>query len=166
MIMHSRMAVVSAVSLLLGLPAGGCTASQASAAAALAEYDPAPDLGRPDWIRASAGFSAWIGGGIGAVVSLAFLPVTYPVSLLMDEPLGYAKNEFRFMPVGMCAAGMHYAIGAPLDVLDFVLRRAWLPEEKNRGYEFTPMPAPKLRDPLTAPMKTEPTKTAPAKTDQ
>ncbi len=129
--------------------------------AALAEYDPAPDLGRPAWIRATAGFGAWIGGGIGAVASLVVLPVTYPVSLLMDEPLGYAKNEFRFMPVGWCAGGMHYALGAPLDLMDYVLRRAWLPEEKPRGYDFTPMPAPKLRDPLAAPARTEPAETEP-----
>jgi len=139
--------------LLLGLSAGGCRASKTGTVAALDEYDPAPDLGRPAWIRTTAGFGAWIGGGVGVVASLAFLPVTYPVSLLADEPLGYAKNEFRFMPVGMCASVMHYGLGAPLDAIDFVLRRAWMAEDKTPGYEFTPMPAPILRDPATQPAK-------------
>lgn len=151
------MSVASAVPVLLfGLSAGGCTASQTTTLAALAEYDPAPDLGRPRWIRAAAGFAAWIGGGIGGVASLVLLPVTYPTSLLMDEPLGYAKGEFIYLPVGICASGLHYAVGAPLDTLDFLLRRVWLPEDKTPGYDFTPMPAPKLRDPATGPARTEP----------
>ncbi len=139
--------------LLLGLSTGGCTANKTSTLAALDEYDPAPDLGRPGWIRATAGFAAWVGGGIGVVASLALLPVTYPVSLLAEEPLGYAKSEFRFMPVGICASLMHYGLGAPLDMMDFVFRRAWVAEDKTPGYEFTPMPAPTLRDPATEPVK-------------
>jgi hypothetical protein len=162
---YSKMWAAAAVPvLLLGLSVGGCTASRTSTVAALDEYDPAPDLGRPAWIRVSAGFSAWIGGGIGAVASLAFLPITYPVSLLADEPLGYAKSEFRFMPVGICASLMHYTVGAPLDAIDFVLRRAWMAEDKTPGYEFTPMPAPRLRDPATEPVtEPDPAKKKPAK---
>ncbi len=154
---YSKMWAAAAVPvLLLGLSVGGCTASKTSTVAALDAYDPAPDLGRPGWIRSTAGFAAWIGGGIGVVASLAFLPITYPTSLLMEEPLGYAKSEFRFMPVGMCASLMHYGLGAPLDAMDFVFRRAWVAEDKTPGYEFTPMPAPILRDPATVPAKEPP----------
>jgi outer membrane biosynthesis protein TonB len=163
---YSKMWAAAAVPvLLLGLSAGGCTASKTSTVALLDEYDPAPDLGRPGWIRTTAGFSAWVGGAVGFVVSLAVLPVTYPVSLLMDEPLGYARNEFRFLPVGMCASGMHYALAAPLDAMDFILRRGWLTPDKTPGYDFTPMPAPTLRDPAMEPVKTEPMKTEPMKTE-
>jgi hypothetical protein len=58
----------------------------------------------------------------------------------------------------MAAATGHYALGAPLDALDFLFRRAWLEEDKTPGYEFTPMPAPKLRDPATEPVKEPPKK--------
>lgn len=153
---YSKMWVAPAVPvLLLGLSMGGCTFARTGPVAALEEYDPAPDLGRPGWIRATAGFGAWFGGGVGIVASLALLPITYPASLLAEEPLGYSRTEFRFMPISMCAAGMHYALGAPLDVMDFLLRRAWLAEDKTPGYDFTPMPPPRLKDPATAPPKEE-----------
>ncbi|MHC4814335.1 MAG: hypothetical protein ACYTGW_21835 [Planctomycetota bacterium] len=143
--------------LLLGLSVGGCTVS------ALDKHDPAPHLGRPGWVRVAAGFGGWIGGGVGALASVALLPVTYPVSLLAEEPLGCSQTEFRFMPVSMAAATGHYVLGAPLDALDFLFRRAWLEEDKTPGYEFTPMPAPKLRDPATEPVQEPPKKEPPKK---
>jgi hypothetical protein len=80
---------------------------------------------------------------------------------LMDEPLGRTKTEYQFMPVGMCASAMHYALGAPLDLLDFLLRRAWTEEDQTPGYDFTPMPDLKLRDPATRPHTPEPKKMEP-----
>lgn len=168
---YSKMWAAAAVPvLLLGVSAGGCSASRTSTVAKLGDYDPAPDLGRPAWIRSTAGFGAWIGGGVGFLASLAILPITYPTSLLMDEPLGRTKTEFRFMPVGMCASAMHYALGSPFDCLDFLLRRAWVEkEDQTPGYDFTPMPDLKLRDPATRPktpktpkkMESEPKKMEP-----
>lgn len=161
---YSKMWAAAAVPvLLLGVSAGGCSTGKAGVVSKLADYDPAPDLGRPGWIRATAGFGAWIGGGVGFVASLALLPITYPTSLLMDEPLGRTKTEYRFMFVGMCASALHYTFGAPLDGMDFILRRAWTEEDQTPGYDFTPMPDLKLRDPATQPMTKEPETKEPEK---
>ncbi len=140
-------ATVAVPALLLGLSAGGCTVP------ALNDYCPAPDLGRPAWVRNTAGFGGWIGGGVGALFSVALLPVTYPASLIWDEPLGYSKSEFRWMPITLCASSLHYTFGAPADMFDWVLRRAWIEEDQTPGYDFTPMPAPKLPDPARQPEK-------------
>ncbi len=140
-------ATLAVPALLLGLSTGGCTVS------ALDEYCPPPDLGRPAWVRNTAGFAGWIGGGIGAVVSVVLLPITYPASRIWDEPMGYSKSEFRWMPITLCASSLHYTFGAPADMFDWMLRRAWIEEEQTPGYDFTPMPAPKLPDPALQPQK-------------
>ena len=139
--------------LLLGLATGGCTVT------ALDEYCPPPDLGRPGWVRASAGFGGWIGGGLGAVGSLALLPITYPVSLLAEEPLGYSRDEFRYMPITMCASAGHYLFGAPPDLFHFIFYRAWVEQDETPGYGFTPMSKRKLPDtPEMGEPKEEPAK--------
>ena len=108
----------------------------------LRDEAPPPELGRPAWVRAPAGFGAWIGAAAGAVVSVATLPITYPISLLADEPLGYSRQEFLFAPVTSFASGGHFLLGAPFDMLDYTFRRAWVDTPTPYDYEFTPMKPP------------------------
>ena len=78
----------------------------------------------------------------GAVLALGTLPITYPITLLADEPLGYSKQEFLFAPVTAAASAGHFVLGAPADVVDFVFRRAWVSAAPEPGYEYTPMRPP------------------------
>lgn len=120
---------------------------------------PPPELGRPGWVRFFAGTGAWVGAIGGGIISIAALPVTYPITWLADEPLGYSKQEFLWMPVTLCASTGHVGLGAPVDTLDFVLRRAWFEDPPAKDYEYTPMKpsmgpgadAPAAADAETAP---------------
>ncbi|MEM7201895.1 MAG: hypothetical protein AAF628_16630 [Planctomycetota bacterium] len=112
---------------------------------------PPPEFGRPAWVRTSARIGAFLGGVGGAVLSVAALPVTYPVSLLADEPLGYAKEEFLFAPMTGTASLGHFLFGAPPDMLHFVFYRAWVEGPRPYDYEYVPMaptpPPPALTPP-------------------
>jgi hypothetical protein len=83
-----------------------------------------------------------LGAGAGAIASIVLLPITWPITWLADEPLGQAEGEFLFLPVSVGAASGHFLVGAPLDGLDFVFRRAWITRERPTGYDYTPAPAP------------------------
>lgn len=112
----------------------------------LQERNPPPEFGRPGWVRASAGAGAWVGGVVGGVVSIALLPVTYPLSLLAEDGLGEAgSEELMFFPAIGGAATGQFLFGAPPDLVDFLFRRAW---ESNppppNTYELIPMQPPSL----------------------
>ncbi|MEZ5963931.1 MAG: hypothetical protein R3F56_08820 [Planctomycetota bacterium] len=109
----------------------------------LERENPPAALGRPGFVRVGARAGAWIGGAVGGVASIVLLPVTYPLSLLAECPLGYSQAEFRWAPASMGAAAGHWAIGAPLDVLHYVFYRAWTGDScEPAAYEFVPMPPP------------------------
>jgi hypothetical protein len=104
----------------------------------LAQHAPPPDLGRPGYVRVAAQTGAIAGGGIGAVASIVLLPVTWPLSLLAAEPLGVSQQELMFAPVSFGAATGHFLLGAPVDGLDFVVRRAWTDEPEPTRFATTP----------------------------
>ena len=124
----------------LFLAFAACTAPQV--ATDLGQESPPPELGRPGWVRFSAATGAWVGAGVGAVASVVLLPITWPISLLADEPLGYSKQEFLFLPVSFASGFGHFFLGAPTDSLDFVFYRAWAGNEQLSDYELTPQAPP------------------------
>lgn len=103
---------------------------------------PPPELGRPGWVRTSARVGAWLGAVPGAAVSVVLLPVTYPISLLAEEPLGYSRTEFLFAPVTLGASIGHFALGAPADALHYLGYRAWVTHPRPAGATITPMSPP------------------------
>ncbi len=109
---------------------------------------PAPELGRPWLVRAVAGTGGWVGASVGALASVVVLPLTYPISLLADEPLGESKTEFILTPIPVGAASGHFLLGAPLDFVHFLFWRAWVDEPEHAGYEFTPMQPPASPEPV------------------
>ena len=68
-----------AVCTSLVLLTSACTVSDA--VDSLSDESPPPVLGRPGWVRFSAGTGAWIGGGVGLVATVALLPITWPLSV-------------------------------------------------------------------------------------
>jgi len=125
---------------LLALLMSACTLPHA--AETLASEAPPPELGRPGWVRESAGAGAWVGGVFGGVAAVVLLPVTYPLSVAAAEPLGYSEQEVLFAPITMFASAGHFLVGAPLDMIDFTVRRAWEDEPAPYDYEHTPAAAP------------------------
>lgn len=103
---------------------------------------PPQELGRPGYVRYTARTGAWLGGLAGAVGSIVTLPITYPITLLADEPLGYSKDEFLYWGVSVGAATGHFVLGAPVDSLDWVARRAWTDTPDYSDYELTPATPP------------------------
>ena len=105
---------------------------------------PPPEVGRPGWVRASAGTGAWIGGIGGGIVSVVLLPITWPLSLVASDGLGDAsRTELMVWPVSGGAAIGHCLLGLPTDTVDFVFRRAWVGEEMPANtYELVPMEPP------------------------
>ena len=105
---------------------------------------PPPEFGRPGWVRVCAGAGAWVGGILGGVVSIATLPVTYPLSLLAEDGLGeHSSGEFILFPALGGAAIGHCLFGLPPDLLDYVFRRAWFgTDAATMGYDFIPLPDP------------------------
>jgi len=116
----------------------------------LQERNPPPEFGRPGWVRACAGTGAWVGGALGGVISIALLPVTYPLSLLAEDGLGEAASEeLMFFPAIGCAAAGQFLLGAPPDLVDYVFNRAWDPDPPPPNtYELVPMDPPSLPVPL------------------
>lgn len=128
------------MTILLLAPA--CTVS--NAVDKLRDENPPQELGRPGWVRTSAGTGAWVGGAVGMLASVVLLPITYPLSLLADEPLGMAKQEFVWFPTYFGASTGHFLLGAPTDFLDFTFRRVWVgtPPPAEADYGFIPMKPP------------------------
>jgi hypothetical protein len=109
----------------------------------LQSENPPPDLGRPGFVQVGARAGAWVGGALGGVASVVLLPVTYPLSLLAECPLGYSKSEFRWAPASVGAAAGHWAIGGPLDILHYVFYRAWVDQScEPASYDYVPMRPP------------------------
>ncbi len=130
--------------LVLSLAAlmGGCSFSRV--VGDLDRESPPQDLGRPAYVRYTARTGAWLGGLGGGLMSLVTLPVTYPITLLAEEPLGYAQDEFLFWGVSAGAATGHFVFGAPVDVLDYVFWRGWTDQPSDYDFEFTPATAPEI----------------------
>lgn len=131
----------TSIAIALSVLATAC--STPTGVASLRDECPPPEFGRPVWVRWPARVGAWIGAGAGAVGSIALLPITWPVAQLADEPLGFAKDEFMFLPLSAGAAAGHFALGAPLDTVDWVARRAWVSSDPPTGYDYEPQPAPR-----------------------
>jgi hypothetical protein len=105
---------------------------------------PPAEFGRPGWIRACAGTGGFVGGVVGGIVSVALLPVSYPLTLAAKDGLGdSSRNELLLWPVSFFAATGHFLLGAPVDGLDYVFRRAWVGEDPPANtYELIPMEQP------------------------
>lgn len=125
---------------LLALLLSACTLPYA--AETLGSEGPPPELGRPEWVRGPAGAGAWVGGVVGGLIAVVALPVTYPLSRIAAEPLGYSEQEILFAPVTMGASTGHFIVGAPIDVVDFTFRRAWVDQPPPYDYRHTPMKSP------------------------
>jgi hypothetical protein len=112
----------------------------------LGEQSPPPELGRPAWVKVCAGAGAWVGGIVGGVVSIVALPVSYPISLLADDRLGeQGTDEFLFWPAGALASVGHTFLGAPMDSLDWMFRRAWVDQpDPVAEASFVPLPGPNV----------------------
>ncbi len=142
-------------SLALALLLASCTAT--TAVHDLDAEAPPPELGRPGVVRVFARVGAWVGAAGGAVLSVVALPITFPISCLADEPLGYSREEFLFAPVTMTASAGHFLLGAPPDLVHFLFYRAWAtpppeqvePMKAPVGPDAPPAPPP--QDPATAP---------------
>ena len=141
--MRLRITVSAAMILLMGACSFGRVVGE------LDRESPPQDLGRPAYVRYTARTGAWIGGLVGAIGSLATLPLTYPIAALADEPLGYSKDEFMFWGVSTGASSGHFLLGVPVDSLDWVFRRAWTDDEPTTttDYELTPADPPRVRKP-------------------
>ncbi|MBK8975708.1 MAG: hypothetical protein IPM29_07265 [Planctomycetes bacterium] len=127
---RGRPAPVLAVLLLVGAASlDGC--SLPGTVAELTDQCPSPGGTRPGWVRAPARVGAWIGGALGAVVSIAALPITWPIAALSDDSLGASREEFLFAPVALGAGAGHFVVGAPLDMADYVFHRAWVDEPRD-----------------------------------
>lgn len=132
----SRRAVLASVLLL-----AACTLPETIQN--LEREDPPPELGRPGFVRMAARTGAWAGGLVGGVGSVLLLPITYPVSLLAECPLGYSKTEFRWGVASMGASAGHWLLGAPLDVFHYVFWRAWVNQScEPASYDYVPMKPP------------------------
>lgn len=131
--------------LVAVLPLAGCTITRGIDE--LGDRCPPPEFGRPAWVRTSAGVGAWTGGIVGGVVSIALLPVTYPISLLADDGLGeHTTADFLFFPALGGAAIGHACLGGATDVLDYTFRRAWVGSDDDpvTSYSFVPQQGPDL----------------------
>lgn len=113
---------------------------------------PPPEFGRPAWVRFCAGTGGLIGGIAGAVVSIALLPVSYPLTLAAKDGLGdSSRNELLLWPVSALSATGHCLLGAPLDGVDYVFRRAWTEDPSPANpFELIPMAPPKVGGSATA----------------
>ncbi len=119
---------------------GACTIPQT--VANLDSESPPAELGRSSWVRYSARAGGWLGAVAGGVVSVVFLPITYPISLIYDEPLGMARSEFLWGGVSAGASTGHFLLGAPTDFVDYAFYRAWADSPRPTDYEYTPQKPP------------------------
>ncbi len=132
-IRHMRLPIF--IPALLLLHACGTTG-----VASRADREPPAEFGRPGWVRGTAGLGGWIGGVLGGVVSVVVLPITYPITLVCDEGIGdSSRNEVLLWPVSAFATAGHFVLGTPPDVVDFVVRRAWVGNETEQNpFEHIP----------------------------
>ncbi|MFO1053519.1 MAG: hypothetical protein U1F36_15000 [Planctomycetota bacterium] len=93
---------------------------------AIDAQNPRSDLDRPAWVRAPATAGTWICGAAGAVASLPFLIVSWPIEQLSGDHKGRLDDEWLFAPTSMAAGAGHFLFGAPFDFLDYGFRRAWI----------------------------------------
>ena len=112
----------------------------------LGDTNPTPQLGRPAWVRAAATTGAAAGGAAGSVVSVALLPVTWPISLLCNDRMTEsARSELLWFPATELAAVGHAALGAPADALDYTFRRAWTSDPAHGdAAAFAPLPSAEI----------------------
>jgi hypothetical protein len=131
-------------SLLPLLCLGAC--SIPSSIERLGDTSPPADFGRPGYVRALASLGAWVGGLAGGAASIALLPLTWPISAMCDENLVEdSRGELLFFPATCLAAIGHAALGAPADMLDYTLRRAWfVGDDVGLPSKDAPLPAPAL----------------------
>ena len=129
---------------LAGLLLGACAIP--NVIGGLDDRSPPPEFGRPGWVRVCAGVGAWTGGIVGGVVSVALLPITWPISLLASDGLGeHSSVEFMCFPALGGAAIGHCLLGAPPDLVDYVFRRAWIDgADPVNSYELVPLEGPSL----------------------
>lgn len=126
--------------VLLALLASSCFVGRTASVYDL--ENPPPELGRPAWVRNAAGVGAWTGGAVGAVVSVALLPVTWPLRQIRGDG-GTPGSEDLLFPVSLGAAGGHFLLGAPADLTDYLFRRAWIDEPTPHDtYTLEPMTPP------------------------
>jgi len=113
---------------------------------------PPHELGRPVWVTAPATGGAWVGGVFGWAGSVLTLPLTFPVTLLADDPLGYSKDEFMFWGTSIGAGTGHVVLGVPLDTFDYLFRRAWVAgPEVTIDDEREPIPVAPIEQPTQQP---------------
>lgn len=128
---------------------GAC--SVPATVAQLGEQNPPPQYGRPGWVQTSADAGAWIGGAIGSAGAIALLPISWPLTELCGEQLREeAKEQLLWFPATGLAAVGHAAFGAPADMFDYTLRRAWIGrEDPVAAPEIGPLAEPELPAPAT-----------------
>ena len=92
-------------------------------------------------------------------MSVALLPITWPISLLASDGLGeHSSIEFMCFPALGGAAIGHCLLGAPPDLVDYVFRRAWIDStDPVNSYELVPLEGPHLPRTEPAPPAANPT---------
>ncbi|MCB9878753.1 MAG: hypothetical protein H6835_14245 [Planctomycetes bacterium] len=133
------------LSLLPALLLCGCSIGETTRT--LRESSPAPELGRPGWVRACADVGGTVGGVIGGVASIVGMPFTYPLYLLSDDQLDErGADQFVFWPASTLSGFGHALFGFPADCVDWTFRRAWIGRKGDvvLANEFVPMAPPVL----------------------
>jgi hypothetical protein len=103
-----------------------CACSVPSLVESLDDRSPPPDFGRAGWVRGVAKVGAWIGAVPGTVASGVLLPVTWPLSLAVEDGIdGGSADEFLLFPMLACASVGHSLFALPCDAVDYVGRRVW-----------------------------------------
>ena len=107
------------------------------------EHSPAAELGRPGWVQGASEAGAWVGGAVGAVFSIAALPLTWPLSALSGDAIGEDADDLIWAPATLTAGAGIYLFGVPCDFADWGLRRAWIEERPTASqYEFENLEPP------------------------
>ena len=119
---------------------GSCTLP--SVVERLGRESPSPELGRPVWVRGPAWVGSWIGGALGGLASIITLPVTWPLSQLGEDTLGGDRQEFVWGLTSVGASAGHTIVGAPLDGLDWIFRRAWVDDPSPARERFEAQSGP------------------------
>ena len=141
---------LSRCSLLSVLMLGACAIP--STIEQLEDSSPPPEFGRPQWVRATAGFGGWVGGVIGGVGAIALLPITWPLSEVCEDELGeQSKEDLMLFPATGLATVGHCLLGAPADLIDWSCRRLWTEQpDPVTQFDATPLDAVELPTPPTA----------------
>jgi hypothetical protein len=113
----------------------GCAGPRSADLDSFDQESPAPELGRPGWVRIPARIGAYLGGFAGLIVSVVALPVTFPISLIADESLGQARTEFVLFPAYTMAGSGHFLLGGPFDLVHWIAWRAWVDAPQPSSYE-------------------------------